>query len=727
LGALLSTPASATTYTYDTRNRLKSETISGVHSRSYDYDSYDRPVKVTETITGKAFVTYTAYDAYGRVQKETYPTGYFTTSAYDDYGYLTTVTDSKGVTIWEATEADAFGRLTKYRQGGRTTSIAYHQKSGLPTSIVAGNAINMSYDYDGEGHLKSRYDIITGQQETFSYDSMNRLSGWTHFRPGAGTQTYSMSYDAATGGIKTKPHVDYTMSYGGSEMPPHALASVAGTPQALAGHLPQTISYNDFSKVSSIVQETKTHSITYGTGRQRVKSSFATSGSTTLTKYYLGNYEEEHLPGGKIRKLHYISGGSGLAAIYVQNNGADSLYYTYCDYQGNLLAVTDAAGNVKERYAYDPWGLRKNPANWSQPDSRKSFLFSRGYTLHEHLDDYGLINMNGRVYDPLMAQFLSPDPYIQAPDSWMNYNRYAYCLNNPLMYSDPSGEFFWAALPLIAKIGIGIGAGVGAYTGYKIGEANGASGLGMAGYMLGGAVIGGFSGYLGGTIAAGGGFMANTSAIMMSSYTNSMGMTALSGGQMAPSISFGVASFNFGTGEFGYLGKKGNSFMENLGYGLGALANVSDVLAGFKPGEVQLNTEKSDAIGHSALTKVGETDPYNSLVSVGPDPGGKWIFNPFKFKNGTNHWKNYVDAGDDVWKIGVKGVNVQRITSYGANLNRGVNYNLYFSSCVNHTARALTLAGAPSIGLHPFILHSQMVLRSVGFRPMLYSYHFYQY
>ncbi len=46
---------------------------------------------------------------------------------------------------------------------------------------------------------------------------------------------------------------------------------------------------------------------------------------------------------------------------------------------------------------------------------------------------------NGRVYDPLMAQFLSPDPYIQAPGSWMNYNRYAYCLNNPLMYTDPSG------------------------------------------------------------------------------------------------------------------------------------------------------------------------------------------------------------------------------------------------------------------------------------------------
>jgi len=173
------------------------------------------------------------------------------------------------------------------------------------------------------------------------------------------------------------------------------------------------------------------------------------------------------------------------------------------------------------------------------------------------------------------------------------------------------------------------------------------------------------------------------------------------------------------------LGKKGNSFLENLGYGLGGLANVSDVLAGFKPGNVQLNTEKSDAIGHSAITSVGETDPKNSIVSVGPDPGGKWIFNPFKFKQGTNEWSNYVNAGDDVWKVPVKGVNVNRINNYGAYLNKGVKYNLYCSSCVNHTARALTIAGAPAIGIHPFILHAQMYLRSIGARPALFSHYLY--
>ena len=58
----------------------------------------------------------------------------------------------------------------------------------------------------------------------------------------------------------------------------------------------------------------------------------------------------------------------------------------------------------------------------------------RGFTGHEHLYNFGLINMNGRVYDPFMSTFLSPDNYIQAPDNSQNFNRYAYCLNNPLKY-----------------------------------------------------------------------------------------------------------------------------------------------------------------------------------------------------------------------------------------------------------------------------------------------------
>jgi len=47
--------------------------------------------------------------------------------------------------------------------------------------------------------------------------------------------------------------------------------------------------------------------------------------------------------------------------------------------------------------------------------------------------------MNARLYDPALGRFLSPDPYVQAPDFSQNYNRYSYCLNNPFKYTDPSG------------------------------------------------------------------------------------------------------------------------------------------------------------------------------------------------------------------------------------------------------------------------------------------------
>jgi RHS repeat-associated protein len=100
-------------------------------------------------------------------------------------------------------------------------------------------------------------------------------------------------------------------------------------------------------------------------------------------------------------------------------------------------------GNIVQKCSYDAWGNRefevKDPA----------LVFDRGYTGHEHLDEFGLINMNGRMYDPLVGRFLSPDPFVQAPDYSQSFNRYSYCLNNPLIYTDPEGEFAWIAAGIL--------------------------------------------------------------------------------------------------------------------------------------------------------------------------------------------------------------------------------------------------------------------------------------
>ena len=104
-----------------------------------------------------------------------------------------------------------------------------------------------------------------------------------------------------------------------------------------------------------------------------------------------------------------------------------------------MSRYTVDTGTQPETLASDPWVRRRNPTTWGYAEVPTAFLFDRGYTGHQHLDRFGLINMNGRVYDPALARFLSPDPFIANPSNSQNYNRYSYCLNNPLKYTDPSG------------------------------------------------------------------------------------------------------------------------------------------------------------------------------------------------------------------------------------------------------------------------------------------------
>ena len=90
-------------------------------------------------------------------------------------------------------------------------------------------------------------------------------------------------------------------------------------------------------------------------------------------------------------------------------------------------------------------GNRRDQHNWGvSASSTPGTVTDRGFTGHEHLENFGLIHMprllsGGRVYDPLTMQFLSPDPFIQAQGMSANYNRYSYCMNNPLSFTDPSG------------------------------------------------------------------------------------------------------------------------------------------------------------------------------------------------------------------------------------------------------------------------------------------------
>jgi len=242
--------------------------------------------------------------------------------------------------------------------------------------------------------------------------------------------------------------------------------------------------------------------------------------------------------------------------------------------------------------------------------------------------------------------------------------------------------------------------------------------------MLGGAVVGGVSGYAGWAIAGSGIPMANTAAIAGASFTNSVGTYMYTGGQTPITMSFGVALYDFTNGEFGYLGKKGNSALENIGYGFGALANLSDMVSLLRGGgqNIKVNsakTTKDDWWGHSSITD----ENGQRLVSIGPDsPVQKAASLSDTWQNsikGAKLWDTYLGE-KGTWSLELNNVSTTAISKYASGITR---WDLLLNSCVGHTTRALWSAGIPTIyALHPHMLNLQLLIRQLGIYSSPYLY-----
>lgn len=128
--------------------------------------------------------------------------------------------------------------------------------------------------------------------------------------------------------------------------------------------------------------------------------------------------------------------------------GENEWEYLYIcrDYMGSITHVIDKSGNVLQELSYDPWGRFRDPDTQElyAPGETPELLLLRGYCGHKHVEYHGLIHMNARLYDPVIGRFLSPDPYVQMPDFSQNFNRYTYCLNNPLVYKDENGKWIFS-------------------------------------------------------------------------------------------------------------------------------------------------------------------------------------------------------------------------------------------------------------------------------------------
>ncbi len=433
-----------TEYFYDSNHRLQKQTESNPQSyfeKRYEYDDFGRVNReyhlATDVPTGKSS---------GKWIKNTYLNGY----------HWQVLDDATNAMLWQVDAVNARGQLVTGHYGNAVGQVSNTYDSyGLPLTssyrtINGSNAsptpfLTLTTNFNAQrGLLLSRSNSMFNWNETFQYDSLERL---THFTNSQG-QTEQQSYDNK-GRITQNAIGNY--AYETSAKPYQATkVSLSTSGVSYYSDKPlQQISYNAFKSPVSIYEKDKdridfeynpflTRSTMYYGDLNKNKylrpyrKYYAADGTMEIKRNNLSNAVDITL---------YIGGDGYSAPIMVKSDGITQNYlYLHRDYLGSIMAISNAAGQVVEKRHFDAWGNIVFLKDQNNNNLTNFAVLDRGYTGHEHLQSVGLIHMNGRLYDAKVRRFLSPDNYIQDPSNTQNFNRYGYVLNNPLKHIDPSGE-----------------------------------------------------------------------------------------------------------------------------------------------------------------------------------------------------------------------------------------------------------------------------------------------
>ena len=443
------------------------------------------------------------YDSLGRLDKTTQPNGLVIQNQYNGTGYLTGLYDVNGdVQLQTINTVDARGNTTRQTFGnGVVSDYGFNGLSGHIESIQSQSGgftlQSNSYQWRSNGLLEKRQQNVNaaGQSEvrsdTFSYDNLNRLTNtltkqgsWdmrqqrvdydlygnitekisdvdadthiTGYQYGSSIleSATSVGYNAVTDAIIDT--VNYQINYNRNGAITEYLAQAGGDNRY--------VTWNDRELPTAITKgdsETDTtpkarDSFLYGPDLQRFykKSEFTDENGTLLTEHtFYAQGMEETLPaaGAEYTLIRRQSISENVQYVETTEAGATQVVggyeYLHLDHLGSVETVTDEAGVRLINFAYDPFGQRRK-ADWSRELSQAeldelakthNITRRRGFTGHEHLERTGIIHMNGRIYDPMIGRFLSPDPIVSNPYFSQSYNRYSYVWNNPMAYTDPSG------------------------------------------------------------------------------------------------------------------------------------------------------------------------------------------------------------------------------------------------------------------------------------------------
>jgi RHS repeat-associated protein len=438
----------------------------------FDYDAAGRASGETWRFGAEAHRVDYAHDQYGRLSRITYPDVAAQRRAVY-YGYdpwtgeqsSASLGDSSGPKkmLWsvQARDFDRHILSESFGDGSEQHSV-YGDPRGLLTSrsslmAETDTGTTVGFTYDARGYLASRQQYLSDQGETFTHDEMGRLTTWQSTGGGANWKV-EYGYDSIGNLLSREESLDGTSqgattfvtgSTNQCQNPagPHAITTVtsAGTTQCYeydargqqtSGADGRAVSYTEYGLPTQITRDGVQWQFGYDATHRRARKT-GPAGSTI----YVGSLYEKRVAtdGTESHVMYVLAGGDVKAQIVVDGaSGGQKIDYLMRDH---LASVTRTGGDgVWQDMRFDPYGGRIATAPPPTPISESpSSRVRLGFTGQEEDDDLGLVNMNGRIYDPAIARFLTPDPVVAMRSPSQSWNRYSYAENSPLRFVDPSG------------------------------------------------------------------------------------------------------------------------------------------------------------------------------------------------------------------------------------------------------------------------------------------------
>lgn len=404
------------TYKYD-KNSNVVEMVDGTGTTTRVYDQLGR---LTEVKNGKSEVVKYAYDLGNQQTEIVYPNGETVKRAFDKAGRLEKVTDWLGKETTFAYNRDSQKKAITFPTATANVDEYVYNRAGEMTSVSmkkgAEVLASMTYTRDNLGRVEKT--VETGFPEVpeykYEYDGANRLtkSNGTTFGYDAANNVSKISsttytYDKADQ-IATASNATFEFNKLGQR--------VKETP---SGGSPTTFSWDQAGNLVASKGPTIENTFKYdGTGLRTTETRNASS-------YPMVWDSTQGLP-LLLRKGndYFIYGPGGLPIERVTSGVAA---YHHHDQLGSTRLLTDSSGSVVGTYRYGP-----NGAFTKYTGTQTTQLgFAGQYRMHS---ENQLIYLRARTYDPVTAQFLSPDPLAA-----LSGETYAYAAANPVNLTDPSG------------------------------------------------------------------------------------------------------------------------------------------------------------------------------------------------------------------------------------------------------------------------------------------------